>query len=104
MSRQVAFPRRSIITLAAFVGLFSTMRVHMCPQIESMSGCIVALVAFVCLFSTVRFQMCPRIAFPRECIVTLIVFVWHRQVTAFKILHLSWRRKETDADFSTHHY
>ena len=37
------------------------------PQIASLRGCIVTLVAFVCLFSTVCLQMSPQIACPRRC-------------------------------------
>ena len=51
------------------------VRLHMSPQIACCIGCIVTLVAFVCLFSTVHFQMCPQIACPRGCIITLVAFV-----------------------------
>ena len=51
-----------IVTLFAFVLLFSTVHFHMSTQIACLRGCIVALVAFVWLFSTVRFQMCPQMA------------------------------------------
>ena len=43
---------------------------QMCPQITCLRGCIVTLVAFVWLFSTVRFQMSLQIACLRGCKVT----------------------------------
>ena len=85
MCPQSACLRECRITLVAFVWLFSTVSFQMCPQIVCSRGCIITLATFVWLFSTVRFQMCSRIAFPRECIVRLVVFVWHRQVIAYKI-------------------
>ena len=60
MCPQIAYLRRSIVTLVAFVWLFSTVHFQMFSQIACMSRGIVALVAFVGLFSTVRFQMCPQ--------------------------------------------
>ena len=48
----------------------------MSPQIAFIRGCIVTLVAFVWLFSTVYFQMFPQIACPRRGIVSLVAFVW----------------------------
>ena len=54
--------RGYIITLVAFVWLFSTVRFQMFPQIACQGGFIVTLVAFVLLFSTMRFQMFPQIA------------------------------------------
>ena len=48
----------------------------MCPQNVCPRRCIVTLIAFVQLFTTVRFQMCPQIAFLRRGIVTLVTFVW----------------------------
>ena len=40
----------------------STVCFQMSPQVVSPRGCIITLVAFICLFSTVHFQMCPEIA------------------------------------------
>ena len=64
-----------IVTLLAFVWLFSTVRFQMSPQIACLWGCKVTLVAFVWLFSTVRFQMCSQMACTRRGIVTLVAFV-----------------------------
>ena len=59
-----------VVTLVAFVQLFSTVRFQMCPQSACIRGCIVTLVAFVWLFSTVCFQMCPQMACLWRCKVT----------------------------------
>ena len=69
-------PRRCIITLVAFVWLFSTVRFQMSFQTECMSRCKITLVAFVWSFPTMRFQMFPQIVCMRRCIVTLIACVW----------------------------
>ena len=76
MSPQNVCPRRSIITLVAFVGLFSAVCFQMCLQMVCMRGCIITLVAFVWLFSTVRFQMSPQSVCTGACIVTLVALVW----------------------------
>ena len=73
---RIACPRRGIVTLVAFVWLFSTVHFRMYPQIACIRGCIVTLVAFIWLFSTVCFQMSPQSACMRRCIVTLVAFVW----------------------------
>ena len=65
---------KCIMTLVAFVGLFSTVRVEMSPQIACLSRGKVILVTFVWLFSTVCFQMFPQIACPRRSIVTFRLF------------------------------
>ena len=87
---QIACQRGCIVTLVAFVWLFSTVCFQMFPQIVCTRGCIVtlqcdyasscaddlnALVAFVWLFSTVCSQMFPQIACMSGCIVTLFAFV-----------------------------
>ena len=63
--------------LVAFVRLFSTVRFHMCLQIPCLNRCKFALVAFVWLFSTVPFQMSPQIICLGRAIVTLVAFVRH---------------------------
>ena len=75
MSPQIAFLNGCIVTLVAFVWLFSTVSHQMSPQIAFHRRGIIALVAFVCLFSTVCFQMLPQIACMRRCIVALVAFV-----------------------------
>ena len=45
------------------------------PQIARLKRSIVTLVAFVCLFSTVHFQMYPQMACTGRCIVTLVAFM-----------------------------
>ena len=72
----MACPRGCIVTLVAFVWLFSTVRFQMCSQTEYMRGCIVTLVAFIWPFSTVSFQMCPQISCMRRDKVALVAFVW----------------------------
>ena len=52
------------------------MSFHVFRQIACMGRCEVTLIAFVWLFSTVRLQMCPQIVFTIACIVTLVAFVW----------------------------
>ena len=76
MSPQIACIVRSILTLVAFLWLFSTVCFQMCPQFTYPRGCIVTLVAFVWLFSTVLFQMSPQMASMRRGIVTLIALGW----------------------------
>ena len=48
----------------------------MCPHIACPRWCIVTLVAFVWLFSFGHFQMNSQIACTIGCIVTLVAFVW----------------------------
>ena len=60
-----------IVTLVAFVWLFSTVCNWMSPKFACLRGGIVALVAFVWLFATVGSQIARR----RGCIVTLVAFV-----------------------------
>ena len=47
MFPQIACPRKSIVTLFAFVWLFSTVVFQMCPQMACLRSGIVTLVAFV---------------------------------------------------------
>ena len=60
----------------AFVRLFSTVCLQMCPQIACIRGCIITQIAFVWLFPAVRFQMSPE----NICIFgwkfTLVALVW----------------------------
>ena len=76
MSPQMACMRGCILTLIAFVWLFSTVYFQMSPQIVYTIGCVITLIAFVGLFSTVHFQMSPQIACTRGCIITLVAFLW----------------------------
>ena len=71
----MAWFRIYIVTLVAFVWLFSTVCFQMCPQTVCLKRGKVALVAFVRLFSTMRFQMCLQIACPRRVIVWLYSMV-----------------------------
>ena len=57
---------------------------HMFPHCTRIRAGIVPLVAFVWLFFTVHLKMCPRIACPRRGIVTLVAFVWLSPVCVFK--------------------
>ena len=88
--------RRCIVTLAAFVWLFSAVRFQMCPQSACLRGCIVTLIAFVWLFSTVHFKMTSQAAFHRRCILTLVAFVWLFSAMLFKMtsqaaFHRGWK-------------
>ena len=82
MCLQMACLRRGIVTLVAFVWLFSTVRFQMLPQMACTRRGIVTLVAFLWLFSTVRFQMYPQMAWIRRCIVTLVTFVWFNDIAS----------------------
>ena len=83
---QMAYTRRGIVTLVAFVWLFSTVRFQMCPQIACRGRCIVTSVAFVWFFSTVRFQMCPQMTCTRRGIFTLVAFVWFNDIASCYLL------------------
>ena len=85
MSPQIACIRGCIVTLVAFVWLFSTVRHQMFLQIGCLRGCIITLVAFVWLFSTVRLQMCSQMACLRRCKVTLVAFVWLFSTVRFQM-------------------
>ena len=50
-----------VISLVAFVRLFSSVCFQMSDQFACFRGCIVTLNAFVWLFSSVHYQMCPQI-------------------------------------------
>ena len=75
MSSQIACLRRSIVTLVAFVWVFSTVSFQMSPQIACLRGCKVTLVAFVWLFSAVYFKMTSQAAFHRWCILALVAVI-----------------------------
>ena len=75
MSPQITCVGRRIVTLVAFIWLFSTVCCQMSPQTVCPSGCIVTVVAFVWLFSTMGFQMSPQISCPRRGKVTLVAYV-----------------------------
>ena len=76
MFLQFFWTRGCIITLIAFVWLFSTVCFQMSLQSACPIGCIFTLVALVWLFSNVRFQMSPQIGCPERCKVTLVAFIW----------------------------
>ena len=76
MFPQIACAIWGIVTLVAFVWLFSTVRYKMCPQIACLKWGIITLIAFIWFFSTVCFPMCPRITCTRWGIITLVAFVW----------------------------
>ena len=97
MSLHIAWLRRDIVTVVAFilrgfsdvpskrlhdkicihifVLLFSTVRFQMSLQIACMIRGIITLAAFVRLFSTVCFQVSPHCTWVRACIAALIAFV-----------------------------
>ena len=58
------------------LGLFSPIvSFQVSPQIAWIRRCIITLVAFVRLFSFVHFQMCPQSTCIRGCKITLVAFV-----------------------------
>ena len=80
---EMIWPIGCIITLTAFVWLFSTVYYQMSTQ-SAYSRCyIVTLVAFIRFFSTVRFQMITQCACIKWCKVTLVAFVWLFPTTMF---------------------
>ena len=76
MSLQIICLRRGIVTLVAFVWFFSTVGFQMCNEITSIRGSIVTLFASVWLFSTVYFQMSLQFTCFITCIITLVAFAW----------------------------
>ena len=85
MCPQIAFLWGCIITLVAFVWLFSTVYFEMSPQSTWIRVCIFALHAFVWFFSTVCFQMCPQAVCPRWCKVALVTFVRLFPIVCFQM-------------------
>ena len=85
MCLQIAYMRGCIITLVAFVWLFSAVRFQMNLQSECIRWCIVTLVAFVWLFSAVRFQMSLQTPCMGGCKITLVAFVWLISAVYFKM-------------------
>ena len=67
---------RGIVTLVAFVWLFSTVRFQMWTKRSWIRAGIITLVAFVWFVPTVRLQMCPQMACLRGCVITLVAFTW----------------------------
>ena len=93
ISLQTTCLRICILTLVAFVCLFSTVRLEMHAQMACLRGCMVKLLAFVRFFSTVCFQMSPQMANSRGCIVTLVAFICFVSTLwalCFCILDVSW--------------
>ena len=74
-----------ILTLVAFVQLFSAVCFQMCPLSPCIIGCKFALVAFVRLFSTVRFHMCLQIPCLNRCKFALVAFVWLFSTVPFQM-------------------
>ena len=75
MYLQVAYLRKSVVTLVAFVTFFSTVRLQMRFQIACLRRCKVTLIAFVWFFPTVYFQMFHQAAFPRRWKVALVTLI-----------------------------
>ena len=71
MLPQMACLNESIVALVTYICLF-TLRFQMSIERDWIRAGIVTLVAFVLLFSTVRCQMCPQIACHRRCLVTFL--------------------------------
>ena len=78
---QIACLRGCIITMVAFVWLYSTMNFQVSPQIACLRGCVITLVAFVWLFTKMCFQMSLQTSNIRWCKVTLIAFFWLLSIT-----------------------
>ena len=87
---QLVCPYGSIVTLIAFVSLFSTVCFQMSPQSACVSGCIITLIAFVSLFSNVHFQMSPQTASTISRKLALIAFMCCFLVDNFAQIFLNW--------------
>ena len=74
MSTQITCPRGCIITLVAFLCLFSTVHFQICPQIVCLKGFIITLAAFVRLFPNMCFQMSTQRSWIRASKLTLVAF------------------------------
>ena len=100
---QIACLRWCIVTLVAFVSLFSCVRFQMSPHMAFLRWFIVALATFVWLFSTVAFKMSPEMAFRRSSIVTWLHFFHFFKCVLKVLLNLSiwmnFRRKKLQMSF-----
>ena len=76
---------RCIVTLVAFVWLFSAVCFQMCLQIACVIRRIITFVAFVCFFSAVCYQMSPQIICLRTCVITLATFFWLFSAVCFQM-------------------
>ena len=85
MFPQIVCRKGVIITPVAFVWLFTTVCFHMPIQSACIGGCIITLFALVRLFSTVCFQVFLQMACLKECIVTLIALVWLFATVCFQM-------------------
>ena len=72
MCFQITYPIKRMITLVAFVGLFSSVCFQMATESAWIRAGKVTLAAFVWLFSAVCYQMCPQIACMRRGKVGLV--------------------------------
>ena len=77
--------RRCIVTLVAFVCLFSTVFLQLSPQMACARRCKIILNVFVWPFSTVHFQMLTQRAWIRASKVTLVAFVWLFSTVRFQM-------------------
>ena len=111
MPHQLACLRGCVVTLVAFVFLFSTVRFQMHPQIACPGRCKVTLVAFFRLFPTVYFQMRPQITCRRRCKIALVASVRLFSIMQFQMCLQrccpGWRKFTLAAlvcPFSTMHF
>ena len=82
MFLQTPCPRRGIVALVAF-DLSLLCVFCMLPQMAFIRGCLVTLVAFVWLFSAVHFQMIPQTPCLRR--VILVAYVWLFSTVPFQM-------------------
>ena len=83
MCLQIACIKGRIITLVAFVWLFSSVCLQVCFQVACLRGYIFALVAFVWLFSSVNLNVCFQVACSRGYILTLAATDWSLSSPSF---------------------
>ena len=85
--------RAGIVPLVAFVWLFFTVHLKMCPRIACPRRGIVTMVAFVWLFSSVCFQMCPQIVCPtfQDKLIQFTQKFKNRLPTIMKIFGRKWQ-------------
>ena len=67
----------------------------MCLQMVRLRGYIITLDAFVQLFSTVCFQMSPQNVCPRIWMVTLVAFIWLNDIVGLFLLGFPFISLET---------
>ena len=68
----IAFLRKHIITLSAFIWPFSSVCSQVCHQMDSLGGCMVTLVTFEWFLTVVNYQMSFQTSLIRRLVLTLV--------------------------------